>query len=55
MTMRDIHIWWAIVVSSGLVGVFAHHLVFGLIIGITIASHVTIVTFWLSDNRRERT
>jgi hypothetical protein len=49
MTMRDINIWWAIVISSGLIGSFIHHIIFGLVIGIFIASHVTIITLWVSE------
>ena len=55
MTMRDIHIWWAGVISGGFIGTFVHHLVFGLVIGIVIASHVTIAMLWLSGKRKEQT
>ena len=54
MTMRDIHIWWAVVISNVLIGAFRHHLVWGLIIGIVIASHFTIATLLISENKAKR-
>lgn len=54
MTMRDVHIWWAVVISNVLIGAFRHHLVLGLIIGIVIASHLTIATLWISESKSKR-
>ena len=55
MTMRDIHIWWLVVISSGLIGTFAYrHLVWGLLIGILIASHIVIAMLFIRDRKENQ-